>query len=306
MRLSTATTLAQLTCVILILSTIVSCAATRKGQVGVSAEYTTPIGTFGGSSGVNWDFSGPSDEWCGCITFLDENGEAMDAPKGSVQDGAGGGVVPKGAVGWSIELTDEGCDDLDCNPKPEPPPVPPAPAPAPAGTATSTSTRTFIFINQLWEHTPWHSTTPGASLTEYIIQIEAKDSVRANRKLLKVLNERDTTFLPDGVEIFHLLQLEVVNSPTHGFLGLDGFLVNSEPMDWGVVEGNGHPSSIHLGQAPMTGQGYFQYGVTIPSNHLNFDPTFDTDFSNTITVRTGEFGITYEQVTTTEFDNFWN
>ncbi|MDP6956658.1 MAG: hypothetical protein QF599_11855, partial [Planctomycetota bacterium] len=56
-------------------------------------------------SDTTWVANG-DDDLCACISWLDKNGDPLDAPPGVIAYGHGEGVVPTGAAGWSAKVVD--------------------------------------------------------------------------------------------------------------------------------------------------------------------------------------------------------
>ena len=93
------------------------CVTPHEGRVGVEIEREVPgVGTVRGSFGQDWSFWAEAGGLCGCVWFLGPDGLPLEgAPVGRIQGGEGGGVVPAGAVGWRVVLSDEDCETLDCD-----------------------------------------------------------------------------------------------------------------------------------------------------------------------------------------------
>ncbi len=259
------------------LALLVACGATRQGRVGVEYEKKTPAGDFRGKVKAHWDFNAPDDSWCGCITFLGEDGKPMpDTPKGEIRGGRGGGVVPKGAVGWKVEITDD-CEGFSCD-------EPDKKNETGAGRASSlTAAQTWMMFGSYqgfnFTDTPMAPTQSGR-FYEYALTVQAPNQAGARATVDQLLNDRTQGF-PTGVEVHEFLDLSMRVDPLTGLpQGWTGEFLDDEPMDFLALSMNGQVVDAHFGQSPYSGLGYWAYPVSIAASSLNVDITYNSSFSN--------------------------
>jgi len=251
-----------------------SCSSTNAGRVGMDCDLDIPlVGPIKGKIDTKWGVSVPP-QFCGCLTFLGEDGRPLpDVPRGTVRGGSGAGVVPKGAVGWELVTTDEGCDELDCNPQPEPEEV------GDDRTRRGAGPRIFRLVRRSLQIDFSDTEAEGdGRLVEFALTVEAFDVPEARAKVRRLLERRDELGIPDGVQVHDLLDLRPVVG-AFGFLGYRGQMVQDGPVDHLDLTVNGE--TTHHGGADQAASGYWFHDLVIPAAQLR-GGDFDQGFSNSL------------------------
>lgn len=249
-------------------ATLAACASTEKGHVGVKFKKDTPFGRFEASADFElWNFSAPSDGWCGCITWIGADGEPMDVPQGVIENGKGSGRVPEGAAGWQIEITDD-CDDHECHPGPK--------GPGKTNDEKKNSVETWLFMGQ---HVAFED---DGRMLDYRVSVLAGSRAQALQRLETVLEQRDTQPIPPEASIHELFDAVPHFDAVGAFEGYVGELVDDQPMHGMSVSVNGHTEEATTDDGQYTGLGWWRYDVVLDESSMDYDPSFTSSFSNTV------------------------
>ncbi|MDP6955260.1 MAG: hypothetical protein QF599_04730 [Planctomycetota bacterium] len=231
-----------------------ACQASGKTNADVKFPNGTTV-----SCGFGWEASG-ADDFCACVTWLDKNGDPLDAPPGVIAYGSGGGVTPEGAAGWSAKVVD--CEEIgSCGAHAPGGPVLGA---GPRGASLVAGERVRFCGYLLLD--PDSDVLGDEESITFDLYITANSEAEHMAALQQVIRQRASYPLPGNVEVVQLTvgKPQFSGEPSFdSFLGYEVTAYDDQQLNAFAVQLNGR-EAFSNGPGNYAGNGYFTNSGFVP------------------------------------------